>query len=101
MFYIELNHNCYLKVKEKSCTLFKRYEGKTKDGRVKNSEKKIGYYPDISGAINKYMDLVQSEMLEEEQMQLEDYVKRIEQINRDTVHKIAEISKHITNYIYL
>ena len=47
------------------------------------------------------MDLVQSEMLEEEQMQLEDYVKRIEQINRDTVHKIAEISKHITNYIYL
>lgn len=91
---INLNYGYYIEVDTYNYTLKQKYDGKTKDGQDKDSVRTCGYFGNIRNAIEKYLKLVQLDLLDDEALSLQEYVKSIELINKTAVLGLEkELSK--------
>lgn len=87
---INLNYGYYIEVDTYNYTLKQKYDGKTKDGQYKDAVKTCGYFGNIRRAIDKYIRLVQIDLLDEEALSLQEYVKSIELINKTAVRGLEK-----------
>ena len=55
---VELIDDYFVEVDELNHTLKKRFEGKTKDGEPKVSEKIIGYFPNLTACMERTVRLI-------------------------------------------
>lgn len=86
MFKINLTNGFFIEVDDLNHTLKQRFIGKDKDGNAKESERVCGYFgKDIGAAIGKYIRLNQNALLAQEAIEMEEYIKSIERINKDAV----------------
>lgn len=91
---INLNYGYYIEIDTYNYTLKQKYDGKTKDGQDKDSVRTCGYFGNIRNAIEKYLKLVQLDLLDDEALSLQEYVKSIELINKMAVRGLEkELSK--------
>ena len=94
MVMINLNYGYYIEVDTYNYTLKQKYDGKTKDGQDKDAVRTCGYFGNIRRAIDKYIRLVQIDLLDDEVLSLQEYVKSIELINKMAVRGLEkELSK--------
>ena len=63
-------------------TLKQRYAGKNKAGEKMEAEKICGYFGNMKTAIEKYIKLVQLDVMDGEALSLREYVKTIEQCDK-------------------
>ena len=87
---INLNYGYYIEVDTYNYTLKQKYDGKTKDGQDKDSVRTCGYFGNIRNAIEKYLKLVQIDLLCDEALSLQEYVKSIELINKTAVRGLEK-----------
>lgn len=91
---INLNYGYYIEIDTYNYTLKQKYDGKTRDGQEKDSVRTCGYFGNIRNAIEKYLKLVQIDLLDDEALSLQEYVKSIELINKTAVLGLEkELSK--------
>lgn len=93
---MKINLNCgyYIEVDTYNYTLKQKYDGKTKDGKDKDSVRTCGYFGNVRNAIEKYLKLVQIDLLDDEVLTLQEYVKSIELINKTAIRGLEkELSK--------
>ena len=87
---IILNYGYYIEVDTYNYTLKQKYDGKTKDGQDKDSVRTCGYFGNIRNCISKYLRLVQLDLLDDETLSLQEYVKDIELINKMAVRGLEK-----------
>ena len=87
---INLNYGYYIEVDTYNYTLKQKYDGKTKDGQDKDSVRTCGYFGNIRNAIEKYLKLVQLDLLDDEALSLQEYVKSIELINKMAIRGLEK-----------
>ena len=87
---INLNYGYYIEVDTYNYTLKKKYDGKTKDGQHKDAVRTCGYFGNIRRAIDKYIRLIQIDLLDDEALLLQEYVKSIELINKMAVRGLEK-----------
>ena len=90
MVMINLNYGYYIEIDTYNYTLKQKYDGKTKDGQDKDSVRTCGYFGNIRNAIDKYLKLVQIDLLCDEALSLQEYVKSIELINKTAVRGLEK-----------
>lgn len=91
---INLNYGYFIEIDTYNYTLKQKYDGKTRDGQEKDSVRTYGYFGNIKNAIYKYLKLVQTDLLDDEVLTLQEYVKSIELINKMAVRGLEkELSK--------
>ena len=87
---INLNYGYYIEVDTYNYTLKQKYDGKTKDGQDKDSVRTCGYFGNIRNAIEKYLKLVQIDLLDDDVLTLQEYVKSIELINKMAIRGLEK-----------
>ena len=87
---INLNYGYYIEVDTYNYTLKQKYDGKTKDGQDKDTVRNCGYFGNIRNAIEKYLIIVQIDLLDYEVLTLQEYVKSIELINKTAVRGLEK-----------
>lgn len=90
MVRINLNYGYFIEIDTYNYTLKKEYTGKTKDGADKEAVRTCGYFGNIRRAIDKYIRLVQIDLLDDEVLSLQEYVKSIELINKTAVRGLEK-----------
>lgn len=88
---IELKNGYYIEVDSLNYTLRQRYSGTTKNGEEREAFRTCGYFGDIRQAIKKYIILTQLDVLNEERLSLEAYVKSIERVNKLAVQGLESV----------
>ena len=91
MAVIELKNGYFIEVDQLNYTLKQKYQGKTRDGELKESEKICGYFGKIRKAIDKYIELTQLDVLGEEAVSLEQYVETVERSNTLAVQGLESV----------
>ena len=87
---INLNYGYYIEVDTYNYTLKQKYDGKTRDGQDKDSVRTCGYFGNIRNAIEKYLNLVQLDLLDDEVLSLHELVKSIELINKTAIRGLEK-----------
>lgn len=87
---IELINGYYIEVDALNYTLRQRYEGKTKDGQPKESERVIGYYGKFEEAVRSFLKRNQLDCMADMSMDLDTYVKSIAECNLNAVQTIQK-----------
>ena len=87
---INLNYGYYIEIDTYNYTLKQKYDGKTRDGQDKDSVRTCGYFGNIRNAIEKYLKLVQIDLLDDEVRSLQDLVKSIELINKTAIRGLEK-----------
>lgn len=88
---IELKNGYYIEVDTLNYTLRRKYIGTTKDGGKKEAYRTCGHFNNIRGAINKYIKLIQLDVLNDESVTLSEYAKNIEQINKIALQGLESV----------
>ena len=88
---VRLTNGYFIEVDSLNHTLKQKYTGKTKDGEEKESEKVIGYYSSMEGAIKGFVKCNQNDLLPCTFVEMSEYIKSIECINNDAVESIKRI----------
>ena len=88
---IELKNGYYIGVDSLNYTLRQEYIRNKKDGGKKKAYRTCGHFSDIRGAIGKYIRLVQLDVLSDESVSLDEYVKNIEQINKIAIQGLESV----------
>lgn len=88
---INLNYGYFIEIDTYNYTLKQKYDGKTKDGQDKDSVRTCGYFGNIRNAIEKYLKLVQIDLLDDEVLTLQEYAKSIELINKTAVRGLESV----------
>lgn len=88
---IELKNGYFIEVDSLNYTLRQRFAGTSKTGEEKESSRTCGYFGNIRNAIDKYVKLTQTDVLSDETITMEQYVKSIEQSNKLAVHGLESV----------
>lgn len=90
---IDLINGFYIVTDEMNYILRQKYIGQDKEKNPKEMDKVCGYYnrSDITAPLKKYLVLNQSVLLDEEAMQIEEYIKNIEKINNDALKALQRV----------
>ena len=88
---IELKNGYYIEIDPMNYTLKQRYTGTAKNGDKKESERVCGYFGKIRTVIEKYIFLVQLDVMDGERLSMAEYVKTIEQVNKIAVQGLEEV----------
>ena len=91
MTVINLTNGFFIEIDELNHTLKQKYIGKDKYGNPKEGKRLCGYFNNLDGAIGKFVKLNRTALLACETMELEEYVKRIERINKEAVQAIKSV----------
>lgn len=87
---ITLNYGYYIEVDTYNYTLKQKYDGKTKDGDHKDAVRTCGYYGNIRRCMERYLEFVQKDMLEDEVIELKSFITSIEIINKTALHGLEK-----------
>lgn len=90
---IELKNGYYIETDPMNYTLKQRYTGTDKNGKKKESERICGYFGKIRTVIEKYIFLVQLDVMDGETLSLMKYVKTIEQVNKIAIQGLEQSLK--------
>ena len=88
---IELKNGYYIEIDPMNYTLKQRYTGTGKNVEKKEAEKICGYFGKIRTVIEKYIFLVQLDVMDGERLSMAEYVKTIEQVNKIAVQGLEEV----------
>lgn len=91
MVRINLNYGYFIEIDTYNYTLKKEYTGKTKDGADKEAVRTCGYFGNIRNCIEKYLKLVQLDMLDEEVLTMQEFIKSIELINKTAINGLEKV----------
>lgn len=89
---INLKNGYYIEVDSLNHTLKQRFRGKTKYGEMKDSDRTCGYFPNMRGAIEKYIKLCRLDVLDGEYIEMQEYIRQIERIDQIALHGIDKIT---------
>ena len=89
---INLKNGYYIDVDSLNHTLKQRFQGKTKHGETKDSDRTCGYFPNMRGAIEKYIKLCRLDVLDGEYMEMQEYIRQIERIDQLAMQGIDKIT---------
>lgn len=89
---INLKNGYYIEIDNLNHTLKQRFQGKTKSGKVKDSGRTCGYFPNMRGAIEKYIKLCRLDVLDGEYMEMQEYIRQVERIDQIAMQGIDKIS---------
>ena len=79
---VELKGGYFVEIDPMNYTLKQKYAGKNKAGEKTETEKTCGYFGNMKTAIEKYIKLVQLDVMDGETLSLREYVKTIEQCDK-------------------
>lgn len=91
MTIIELTNGYYIEIDELNYTLKQEYNGLTKDGFLRQGVRTRGYFGNLEQALKKFVKLNQINCTDDEILDLNSYVRRIEESNKDAVYAIARM----------
>lgn len=89
---VNLKNGYYIEIDSLNCTLKQRFQGKTKSGKAKASSRTCGYFPDVRGAIEKYIKLCRLDVLDGEYLEMQEYIRQIERIDQLALQGIDKIT---------
>ena len=92
MTMINLKNGYYIEVDSLNHTLKQRFQGKTKYGETKDSDRTCGYFQNMRGAIEKYIKLCRLDVLDGEYMEMQEYIRQIERIDQLALQGIDKIT---------
>lgn len=72
---IELINDYYIEVDELNHTLKQRYVGEDKEGNPKDSERTIGYFPDVQACVERLFRLVVFDETDKAVISLKEYAE--------------------------
>lgn len=78
---INLKYGYYIEIDLLNYTLRQNFKGQTREGQEKESVRTCGYFGNIRSAIEKYLNLVQQEVMRDEAMSMKQYVDAVEKSN--------------------
>lgn len=88
---INLINGYYIEIDEYNFTLKQKYQGTTKDGTPKESEKICGYFNKLDGAVDKFIKLNQINEMSKLSLDLREYVKKVKELNEKAVKDIMSV----------
>lgn len=88
---IELLHDYYINASARGYILKRRHPGKTRDGQEVIREKKIGYYDNLTGALDAFCRLNQDSEFGDLHTYFADYAYRVEKSNQKTVEELKKL----------
>lgn len=88
---IELLHDYFIDASAKGCILKQRKAGKTKDGQEIMQEKKIGYYDNLTAALESFCRRNQDSEFGDLHTYFADYAYRVEKSNQKTVEELKKL----------
>ena len=88
---VNLLNGYYIEIDSMNYTLMRNYVGKDRDGNPKEYVKVCGYFTTLGGAIYKFLKLNQDDLNAETVMEMDEYVKRVEENNRMAVEAIKRV----------
>lgn len=88
---VRFGNEYFVEVDEMNVTLKQKYIGKDKEGNKKESERVIGYFSTMEGAIRRFLSHNQIDLLSDTAMEMEEYIKCIKCINEDAVSAFKRI----------
>lgn len=87
-----LTNGYYIEIDGLNHTLKQKYIAERKDGKSKyETEKVCGYYNNLAGAVEKFIKLNQIDLMAQESLEMKEYVKSIEEINKASVKAIKSV----------
>lgn len=92
---INLANGYYIEIDEFNHTLKRKYAGKTKDGEEKECVKVIGYYGSLKNAVEGFIKHNQIDSMAYTSLNMREYVKIVDQINKDAVRAITSVWEQI------
>lgn len=92
---ISLANGYYIDVDEFNYTLKRKYAGKSKDGEEKECVKVIGYYGSLKNAVEGFIKHNQIDAMAYTSLNMREYVKIVDQINKDAVRAITSVLEQI------
>lgn len=72
---IELINDYYIEVDELNHTLKQRYVGEDKDGNPKDSERTIGYFPDVQACVERLFRFVALDETDKTVISIKEYAE--------------------------
>lgn len=88
---INLTNGYWLEIDKMNITLKQKYTYKDKQGDQKETEREIGYFSTIEGAIKRFLNNNQIDLLSDTAMEMEEYIKSIKEINETAVRQFKTI----------
>ena len=85
---IKLTNGYFLDIDDMNVTLKQKKVRKDEEGNKKEYEVTHGYFSTIEGAVRRCIKLNQIDLLPEEAMQMEEYIKSINRINENAVSDV-------------
>lgn len=88
---IKLDRDFRIEVDELNHTLKQKYMAKTRDGEDREAEKVIGYFPSVEACIEKYIDVRQKLLKDEQVLSLREYVNLVKKSNNEAVKSLKKL----------
>ena len=88
---IELLHDYFIDASARGYVLKRRRPGKTRDGQEVMREKKIGYYDNLTAALDSFCQMNQDSEFGDLHTYFADYAYRVERSNRETVEAMKKL----------
>lgn len=90
---IQLINGYYIERDKRNYTLKQNYWGKTKEGKNKEFTKICGHHHDLEGAVKEFLTINQIAEMSKLSLDLMQYVKMVEESNKNAVRAIASVSE--------
>ena len=88
---VNLVNGYFTEIDEMNITLKQKYTYKDKQGNQKETERVIGYFTTMEGAIKRFLNHNQIDLLSDTAMKMEEYIKSIKDINETAVRQFKTI----------
>lgn len=88
---VNLTNGYYIEIDTMNYTLMQKYIGKDKSGNPKEAVRVLGYFTTLKGAVDKYLKAHQLDEMADTSMEMEEYVKKVEEINKTAVQAIDSV----------
>lgn len=87
---ITLKRGYYIEIDALNYTLRQKYIGTTKTGEPKEASRTIGFFGKMEPALKKYLEVSHLDVLKDEKLTIEEYIKAIRQINEESLQGLRE-----------
>ena len=80
---IELKSGYYIEVDEINATLKQKYTGKTKDGEDREADRTIGYYNNVTNALERFVRLNRLGKMDGAELSLTEYINTLKKADAE------------------
>lgn len=90
---IELKNGYYIEVDEMNATLRQKYAGKTKTGEEKTAERTIGYYNNVTNALERFVELNRLDKMDGMEIPLNEYVNALKKADTEVMEFLQALKQ--------